>query len=765
LGGEVQTVLPLPAKPMPIRFARTRLSWPVGSDVHWRAYVDGLTVKPVKQDGYMVLDMPVPLDKEEEMPADVPLRYRRVALVEATSFDDWASVSRAMAPLYATEGTIADGSDLAAEVAKIEAASSDPRVRAAAALRLVQDKVRYLFKGMDGGNYVPQAPAKTWEVRYGDCKAKSLLLLAILHKLGITAEPVLANSALGGLLEKRLPSAAAFDHVLVRATIDGRSLWLDGTRTGDRLADIYDTPDFVEVLPVRAEGAGLLPIESRPDARPQMAIALDMDQRAGIGFPSPYTISFTFRGPLAEQLHTVASQAGEDQIDDLVTPFVQHIMGNPYITTTSVDYDGEAGTATAKATGVVWEGWQRDDRRFELSLGKIVSDFSFAPDRSRAAWRNLPVRTGGDGSMEMQTRIRLPDGGKGFTFSGATTLPARIANTLFERTTSLDGGVMTVTDRMSSLAGEIAPENIAAARAAAAALDANPLRETAPADYAPAWQRAQAGLAAHSFADARKALDAAIADDPDEAQPYINSAAFHSSVFEWKQAMADLDHAIALAPSANNYLSRANVRMTLGDYAAAAEDLEEARKLEPESIPVIVTLAGALSDMGETRKAVELLDAHMDAAGDDAQALLAKKASVLVDAGQAEAALAAAEKAAADKPHNAVALNNRCWTKGTLDVALDAALADCTKSIEIADSPASVLDSRAMVYFRMGRMEDALADLDAALAIAPGQAASLFMRGVIRKRRGLAGAAADLAAARLMSPQIDKDYARYGIKP
>ncbi|HVI99208.1 MAG TPA: DUF3857 domain-containing protein [Sphingomonas sp.] len=766
LGEAVQAVLPLMAKPMPIRFARTRLSWPVGSDLHWRTYVDGLAVKPVKQGGYMVLDVPVPLDKEAEMPADVPLRYRRVLLVEAASFADWAAVSKAMAPLYATEGTIPDGSDLAAQVATIEAASSDPRTRAAAALRLVQDKVRYLFKGMDGGNYTPQAPAKTWEVRYGDCKAKSLLLLAMLRKMGIIAEPVLASSTLGGLLDKRLPSAAAFDHVLVRATIGGASLWLDGTRTGDRLADIGDTPDFVKVLPVRAEGAALMPIVPHPDARPEMAIALDMDQRAGIGFPAPYTITFTVRGPTAEQLQTAASQASADQIDDMVSPFVRNVMGNPYITTTSIDYDAAAGTATAKATGVVWEAWDRKDRRYELSLDKLVSGFSFAPDRSRAAWRDLPVRTGGDGAIEMRTHIRLPDDGKGFVFTGATTLPAKVANTVFERHTSLADGVMTVTDRMSPLPGEIAPGEIAATRAATAALAASPLRESAPADYAPEWQRAQTMLAAHGFTDVRKALDAAIADDPDKAQPYINSASFHASVFEWKQAISDMDHAIALSPSANNYTFRGNIHRALGDYRAATADLEEARKLEPESIPVLTFLADSLAKQGETDKAIALLDAHVDTAGDDALSLLAQKASILVDQGRGEAALAVAEQETATKPNNWVALNNRCWTKGTLGVALDSALADCTKSIELAESPASVLDSRAMVYFRMNRMDDALADLNAALDTAPGQAASMFMRGVIRKRQGdAAGAAVDLAAARLMQPQIDEDYARLGIKP
>src|SRR3546814_1284715 len=87
----------------------------------------------------------------------------------------WADLSRTIAPLYATAGTIRDSGALAAEVDRIAAATSDPKARADAALRLVQNEIRYLYRGMENGNYVPQAPEATWSLRYGDCKAKTLL--------------------------------------------------------------------------------------------------------------------------------------------------------------------------------------------------------------------------------------------------------------------------------------------------------------------------------------------------------------------------------------------------------------------------------------------------------------------------------------------------------------------------------------------------------------------------------------------------------------
>ena len=270
LQGNVQTVMPLIAAPMRVGFARARLSWPVGTALKWKTYAEGVTPKVTQQGGFNQVEIALPLPKPAELPADAPARFQRLPILEATSFADWQAVSKVMAPLYRTDGLIAPGSPLAAEVAKIVAKSPDPRVRAALALRLVQDQVRYLYVGMDGGNYIPQAPAETWSRRYGDCKAKTLLLLAMLRALDIEAEAVTVHSAMGDLVPQRLPSAGAFDHVIVRATVNGETLWLDGTSAGTRLADLGDTPAFRNVLPLRAGGAGLMPLVMHAAARPMV---------------------------------------------------------------------------------------------------------------------------------------------------------------------------------------------------------------------------------------------------------------------------------------------------------------------------------------------------------------------------------------------------------------------------------------------------------------------------------------------------------------
>ena len=142
------------------------------------------------------------------------------------------------------------------------------------------------------------------------------------------------------------------------------------------------------------------------------------------------------------------------------------------------------------------------------------------------------------------------------------------------------------------------------------------------------------------------------------------------------------------------------------------------------------------------------------------------KATVVGEFGDAAAAISELDALIAAKPGVPTLLNARCWIKATRNVQMDTALKDCTSAMELSDSTAQILDSRALVWMRLGRDEDALRDLDAALSQVPGMGSSRFLRAIVKKRMGQTeDAAVDLAVARQMSPSTERDYARFGLKP
>jgi tetratricopeptide (TPR) repeat protein len=764
LGGRVQTIAPLIAAPAPVKYGHLRVIWPTAMKVNFKSQYLADSFVPVDRGGFRELSLNMPLPKMPDMPSDAPLRFRPLPLFEATTFANWEEVSRTMAPLYKTEGAIAPDSPLAAEVAKIAAASSDPRTRAAMALQLVQEQVRYLYRGMDGGNYVPQTPAQTWTLRYGDCKAKTLLLVAILRALEIEAEPALVNSSLGDNVPNRVPAPAAFDHVITRATIGGQALWLDGTGLGSRQADLNDVPPFRNALPLRAGGAALEKMPLRANARPDASVDVEMDGRAGIGFPAPFTLRAELRGSSAMMLR-YSAQMGKERAAEMADGTVGQYVAGAQVSERKVSYDEASGATILTASGVSTPGWSKEDGRYRLSLDTAVNSVDFTPDRSNPLWAAIPVSTGDPSSTRVRTRIRLGGGGVGFVLEGDQALPVSLAGATLSRTAQLGGEWVSVEDRATSGVREIAPADIAAVRAQVEAAKLRLLKLDAPEDTPPSWKAVAPARAARLFDPILAVYAKRIADKPQEAESYWARAQFLESIYDRKAALADVDKVLALAPSAEYYLWRARLRVTLGDDVKALEDVKKARELEPGSAAALGQYATLRAEHGGGDEALALVAERLKTAGKDKNDYVVLQSSVLAEAGKADQAVAVLDTAIKATPGNPTLLNQRCWTKGTRGIGLDTALKDCTKAIELSDSSAHILDSRGVVYFRLGRMEDALADFDAALDQAPGMAASLFMRGVIRKQTGVPGGDEDLAGARLMAPRIDEDYAKYGIKP
>ncbi|RYY25674.1 MAG: DUF3857 domain-containing protein [Sphingomonadales bacterium] len=766
LKGEMQTVAPLLPDSVRARFARVLLSWPTGNPVKWKLYSEGVTPKLTSQNGFDTVELALPLPKQPELPGDAPGRYNRLPLIEATSFADWAAVSKVMEPLYRTEGLIARGSPLAAEVARIAKASSDPRVRTAAALQLVQDEVRYLLNAMDGGNYIPQSPTATWSLRYGDCKAKTLLLLAILHELGIEAEPVVAHSSLGEMVPGRLPMPGAFDHVLVRATIAGKSLWLDGTGAGSRIGDLDDTPPFRMVLPLRAGGAELMPIEMRKPGRPTMEVDVEIDQRAGLGVRGGFRYKAVARGQLATMLQPLSTQATKEQLKEIVGNMVNGTLGNVVIGENAVQYDAATATATITAAGLIGSSFERENRRYKMPLDRTVDEMSFSPDRARTAWRTIPVAVPVDVTGIYRLRVRLPGEGKGFTLDGNQVLPPVLAGVPIVRTVSLAGGVVTVEDRFSPIGAEIAPADVAAVRSQLALAKQRMLKLVAPQNYPAYHEDVQASRRTKAFDPLLAVYAKIIAEEPEEAKHYRNRADFLRGIYDYRGALADQDKAVALQPDVRTYLGRAGTREALGDDAGALADAEAAFELDSGNAAAISSVIRFRFRKGDKEEALAMLEERIAEGGTGAESYQILQADLYAESGRMEEAIALLDTLVAEKPGDANRLNERCWFKGTNNVDLEGALKDCVKGIELASNPANIYDSRAMVYFRMGKMAEALADLNAALEVAPSMGASLYLRGVVRRRMGdIAGSDKDLAAARMIWPISDMRYGRWGIKP
>ena len=391
-------ILFLLPSPQPGRF-RLGLSWDAGQKPHVKMTPEmAAAARTGERSIDFLFDNPGTLTP----PKDAPARYQWQRMVEFSDFADWAAVSRHFAPLFAKAAHIPEGSPLKAEARRIAAAHASPLDRAAAALKLVQQDVRYIYVGLGDGNLTPATAEETWQRRYGDCKGKTALLLGLLAELGIEAEAVVVdNQGNDDGFDERLPNPGLFDHVLVRARIDGKPYWLDGTLPPVAAPASDPVIDYRWVLPLSSRGSNLEKREWRPAKRPDEITLYEIDARAGFDQPARVTNTTITRGIAGLQQQMQLSGLSADQ---LLSGLRQQIVGSTWQTVDEVKL--------------------HYDQKAEASVLTIVGTWEVDWDTDSGGGRSLALPGGGFNPPEK--RLRSPDQNQDLPFYNKPEFDCRV---------------------------------------------------------------------------------------------------------------------------------------------------------------------------------------------------------------------------------------------------------------------------------------------------------------------------------------------------
>ncbi len=438
MGRHNSGILMVTPSPSPGRY-HLGLTWDKGYEPNLKITPD-MTTAMVKSE--RAVDLRFDNPPTVTPPQDAPARYRWRRNVEFSDFADWAAVSRHFAPLYAKAATLAPDSAVKREAKRIAAVQTAPLDRARAALKLVQQDVRYVYVGLNTGNLVPASADETWQRRYGDCKGKTVLLLALLRELGIEAEPVMVNSSgLDDGLDQHLPLPQFFDHVLVRAHIDGATYWLDGTLPPVAQPSAWPVLPVNWVLPLSVNGNILEKLQPRPLATPDEISLFEIDARAGFDKPARIVSTEIVRGVkgLQEQMQFSAVTAGQ-----LLEAFRQRAVGDVWQTIDDVqwryDEKAEASILTISGTGTI--SWD-DDGGGAKSYALPGGGFSPPERRVRAEDQNkdIPFYTAPEYICHVTT-VRLPTATRPGQWSSKPSYDMRLFGRNYHRAWELRDGAI-----------------------------------------------------------------------------------------------------------------------------------------------------------------------------------------------------------------------------------------------------------------------------------------------------------------------------------
>lgn len=241
-----------------------------------------------------------------------PAWYQPYPLAQVSPARSWADVVDWAIPLYPRVDQLPV--DLEQRLAAWKRLP-DRRARITAALRLVQDDVRYFGVEMGENTHRPTPPGETWRRRFGDCKDKVYLLVSLLSELGVEAVPALVSTDRGKSIAGFAPSASVFNHVIARVEDGGEVLWLDPTITlqGGRAGD-YDLSPYGVALPVGPGPARMEPILPPEGGASRNGVTVVERYKPGPdGRRVGFVVDTVYRGHHADsRRRTIVSERPED---------------------------------------------------------------------------------------------------------------------------------------------------------------------------------------------------------------------------------------------------------------------------------------------------------------------------------------------------------------------------------------------------------------------------------------------------------------------
>lgn len=621
---------------LPVDLGVTTLSWPSSMAVQTRVGRHAELPPILQKDDFKVLTYRMTDTNGDAYPINIAPRSLPDYGWQVSSIPQWGAIADHVRPAFDQAERLPDAPDLAASLERIKSENPTPEARALAALRLVQDEVRYMALTLGEGGWLPTSAQDVWASRQGDCKGKTVLLVALLRALDIDAVPVLVSS--NNLpLDQYLPMVSVFDHVIVKARIGRQTYLMDGSRIGDRSL----TPDVPLVheyiLPI-TERARLERVPLSLPSRPMGAMTVEIDLSEGVYSPARVTITDIDRGDSATEMQAVAAQAptteltrlyderwktllkSSGEVSDVRSQWEYREDTHEFVAsaTARMVFDWSGGPINIPLAHVTWQG-------FDLNADERFKDADYAKD--------FP------GFSSFRTVVILPEGRDDIDFS-VEPYEVEAGATRYFRTVQRNG------NRLETDRGSITLRPYATAtevRAEQSNMDRfKDLKAT---------MRVRPGYV--MTATDRQTLETPPEGDPEAAlrRGYaLNDQGDHLA------AIAQFDAAIAgfPAPNANALANRALAYLALNTLEKARADIAAAEAVNPNEV-ILLHAKGRLAEIeNDDLEAVLAFTGALRSWPEDIHALY-RRAAAYERMGQSARALADLERVTALQPQDQTA--------------------------------------------------------------------------------------------------------------
>lgn len=463
------------------------------------------------------------------------------ASIRVSTFADWAQVGDWFAALEHNARTITP--EIRQKAKELTAGRATDLAKVEALYDFVSKNFRYVSLSLGAGRYQPRAAADVLKDEYGDCKDKATLLAALIEASGMQASPVLINSSVK--LDPDFPSPSQFDHVITRAVVDGKEIWLDSTPEIAPFRMLAYGLRHKQALLVEP-GSGSHVVETPSDTPFRSATTVQVDAVLDAAGTLSADVTMSFRGDLELLMRTVFRQTPAAQWQTLVQRSATQ-EGLPGDISNAKPSDPQDTTSPFTLTFHV-----RSPDFVDLAGRRVTVTL---PMEARVATPDVPedgpINVGPAGDALYSLKLAVP---AGVTIQAPVPVDVVRDYAEYHSTYSAAGSVFTASRKVS--------------------ISANELPQARRSDYM-AFMHVVEGDTDQKLSLDATALSAASAPTTGDAKE-LNT--------------------------------RAYARLEAGDYTAAADLFEKALKLDPKATNAWTNLGRAYLGLEQPSKAIEAVE-------------------------------------------------------------------------------------------------------------------------------------------------------------
>ena len=300
-------------------------SWPAELDVlTYDGDLPDAAITEGARESYSYGPIAVPRQRNER---GAPRGFSANRQIQISSFKDWSEVNDTVRPYFEEPS---NNHKFEQKIEQIKSDYTSFEDRMTAAIRFVQDDIRYQAITLGLGGWRPYNPSLIMDRRFGDCKDKSLLLVRFARAFGAEhAHVALVHTRRGAKLPDELPSMYQFNHAIAYIVHDNKTHWIDGTvsQTGGSWSTL-EQANFKNALILAPNENALTPMPIPSPEAPEYVLNVVYDASAGSEAPISLDGNVSFKNTTANAVRRTFLSRGEDFIAEGILSGLEKQFGD-----------------------------------------------------------------------------------------------------------------------------------------------------------------------------------------------------------------------------------------------------------------------------------------------------------------------------------------------------------------------------------------------------------------------------------------------------